>query len=177
MAVTSRTVLKQKKKNLCRGEKYHFPPQFTHSTKRDFDYCKYCNAYTEIFQKKCSCCTKSYAKHLTTTWINHILNAGVRQHKAFIREYCEMPIREPFYVKIKYKDTVYQIQIKYLALYLEEIPKEDKLRILKKKLRIFGFRFSYPELEEMDETCVSCGEKLTYNLEGQIFCKNCNGVH
>lgn len=97
--------------------------------------------------------------------------------RIFVREVFSKKPRnvQRQYVEIKYKSTVYEIQLKYLALFLESVNHEEILKIIDKKLSIKGYRITYPEEEEMDERCVSCGCKLRYNLQNQIFCPECNG--
>jgi|APSaa5957512535_1039671.scaffolds.fasta_scaffold22143_4 hypothetical protein len=160
---------------------------------------------TELKKGMCRCCGSKTIKHQKKTWLTRVLKAGLRQHHNVIRDWCMYPIgcqveeikprsftdysgkritvREVFskkpkhsqYVEIKYNETVYEIQLKYLALYLEPINEEEKLTLIGKKLSIKGYRITYPEEEEMDERCVTCNCKLKYNLSGQIFCPECNG--
>jgi len=159
----------------------------------------------ETKKEQCRCCGGKTDKKEKKTWLTRVLKAGIRQHHNIIRDWtcfpngCEVKeirprsftdmkgkrivVREIFtkapkhsqYVEIKYNETVYEIQLKYLAFYLEPIIEEDKLAIIGKKISIKGYRIIYPEEEEMDERCVTCNCKLRYNLNGQIFCPECNG--
>lgn len=44
------------------------------------------------------------------------------------------------YLEVKYRDTVYEIEVKFLALALETIKEDDKLTIIKKQVGIKGLR-------------------------------------
>lgn len=153
----------------------------------------------------CRCCGSKTIKIQKKTWLARVLKAGIRQHRNIIRDWIMFPegaLEEPIkprtvrdlngnkirvtegytkkpkhsqQVEIKFNSTVYSIEIKYLALYLETINEEEKLNIIGKKIGIKGYRITYPESEEMDEKCVTCSTKLKYNLDQQIFCPNCNG--
>ena len=163
------------------------------------------NTSGEIQKGMCRCCGSSTIKNQKKTWLTRVLKAGVRQHHNILRDWTLFPdgcnideikprsytdstgkrifVREIYskkpkytqFVEIKYNETVYEISLKYLALYLEPINEEDKLRIINKKIGIKGYRITYPEEEEMDERCVVCNCKLRYNLGGRIFCPDCNG--
>ncbi len=153
----------------------------------------------------CRCCGSQTVKNQKKTWLTRVLKAGIRQHHNVIRDWSSFPegcrideikprsftdmagkrirVREVYskkprssqYVEIKYNETVYEIQLKYLALYLEPLIESEKLAVIGKKLSIKGYRITYPTTEEMDERCVTCNCKLKYTLEGQIFCPECNG--
>ncbi len=188
--LSSKILLKSKKNNFkCRGQQFHHRIQ---SPKYELEFCSKCDAYVE-FRKVCNdcldvpnecthgpicyCCGKKTQKMFKKVWLSRILQAGWRQHHNFIRDWCIFPTRERIWVEIKYGGTVYEIQIKYLALYNEQINEDDKMRIIEPKLSYKGFRITFPEEEQMDELCYICGKKLFYDLNGKIFCKSCNGKH
>lgn len=159
----------------------------------------------EIEKGMCRCCGSNTIKNQKKTWLTRVLKAGIRQHHNILRDWSAFPdgcevteikprsyvdlsgkriyVREIFtkkqkhtqFVEIKFNSTVYEISLKYLALYLEVINEDAKLKIIGKKIGIKGYRITYPEEEQMDERCYICNCKLKYKLDGRIFCPECNG--
>jgi len=181
--------IKYSTKKKCRGPQFHHSIQ---SPKYVLEFCKKCDAYVETrptcmdcidnpiecrHGPICYCCTTPTVKHQKKIWLSRVLQAGWRQHHNFIRDWIRMPTKERIWLEIKYGTTVYEIQVKYLALYNEEIKAEDKMRIIEKKLTIKGFRITFPESEEIDEICYICGVKLRYDKNSRIYCPKCNGKH
>jgi hypothetical protein len=159
----------------------------------------------EIQKGMCRCCGSNTIKNQKKTWLTRVLKAGIRQHHNVLRDWSAFPdgcrideikprsytdlsgkrvfVREVFsrkprggqFVEIKYNSTVYEISLKYLALYLEPLIEEEKLKIINKKIGIKGYRITYPTSEEMDERCITCRCKLRYTLQNEIYCPECNG--
>lgn len=191
MHMVSELVQKSKSAPQCRGTQYH---RSIHSPKYELEFCKKCDAYVE-FRKVCQacsenpdiepakchhgftcyCCGSKTEKPLNKLWLQRVLNSGIRQHSNVIRDWCRMPTRDPVDLEIFFKGSVYGIQIKYLALFMERINEEDKMNIISKKIWRIGFNIFYPDIQEMQETCVTCGNNLVFNMNNKIFCKTCNG--
>lgn len=170
-------------KNGCR--KIHHS---IHSPHLELEYCKNCDAHVQVrAENKCSCCDRTIPKFLTHTWLSRVLKFGVKQHHNFIRDWNMWPndlihdgerflkIGDPTWLEIKYRDTVYEIPAKYLALALEPIEEKAKLDIIKSHIGIKGFRVWIPEDEEIDLKCERCGKKMMMRKD-KMFCTVCDHV-
>lgn len=90
-------------------------------------------------------------------------------------------IKEGFYrghksgmvwLEVKYRDTVYEIPAKYLALALEPINEEAKLNLIKKHVGIKGLRIWIPDSEQTDVKCQRCDSFLRMK-DDKILCPKC----
>lgn len=107
--------------------------------------------------------------------------------KIVVKEgYVKKPRRSQM-VEIKYRDTVYEIEIKYLALALETNDATDdkakirggedvKLEIINRHIGIKGLRIWIPEGEIMDTQCTVCNSFLRYDKQDNFFCPKCGKV-
>lgn len=97
--------------------------------------------------------------------------------------YVKKPRRSQL-LEIKYRDTVYEIEVKYLALALETNDASDdnagirggedaKLDIIKKHIGIKGLRIWIPDTELMDTKCSKCSSFLRYDKDDNFFCPKC----
>lgn len=182
--------LLQKEKNVikssgCRG--IHFS---IHSPHLELQYCKTCDAHVQTKQSNtCECCSKVIPTKSNGAWLNKVLKFGVRQHHNFIRDWCMFPTKEPVWLEIYYRRTVYEIPVKYLALSLETNDgsvsdkngkiivrggEDAKLKLIRKAVGIKGLRCTIPEDQEMDMKCNRCGMKLRYDKQDNIFCPDCD---
>lgn len=169
----------------CRGK--HFS---IHSPHLELQYCKVCDSYVQLKDGNvCQCCSKVIPTKSNGAWLNKVLKFGVRQHHNFIRDWCMFPTREPVWLEIYYRRTVYEIPVKYLALSLEtndgSITDKNgktlvrggeaaKLKLIRKSVGIKGLRIRIPEEEEMDMKCNRCGNRLKYDKKDNIFCPECD---
>lgn len=76
-------------------------------------------------------------------------------------------------LEIKYRDTVYEIPAKWLALALEPIEEEAKLELIKRHVSIKGLRIWIPDDEQTDVKCTRCDTFLRYKAD-KIFCPKCS---
>ena len=113
-----------------------------------------------------------------------------KTRKIMVKEGFSAPPRNSQFLEVRYRETVYQIPVKYLALALvandgdvidEKTRKvviqggeEAKLKLIKKHTGIKGFRVFYPEEEQMDLKCKRCCELLKYDKDDNIFCPSCD---
>jgi len=100
--------------------------------------------------------------------------------------YTSKPRRSQM-LEIKYRDTVYEIEVKYLALALETLDASDdiaqikggeekKLEIINQHIGIKGLRIWIPEGEIMDTTCMKCNSFLRYDKNDNFFCPKCGKI-
>lgn len=190
---TTRQIEKIRKQNGCRG--IH---NSIHSPHLKLDFCKKCNAYVQALDGNvCSCCKKQLVKLLKNTWLSRVLKFGVRQHHNFLRDWNMFPMdmlnvetrtegkkkNEVFtnghhagvtILEIKYRDTVYSIPAKYLALALEPIEEDVKLALIKNHIKIKGFRVWIPDEEKTDVKCKRCDSFLRFGNDDKIKCPKCD---
>lgn len=190
---TVQQIKKMRKQNGCRGIHHSI-----HSPTLKLEFCKKCNAYIQTIQGNvCSCCKKPLVKLLKNTWLSRVLKFGVRQHHNFLRDWNMFPMdalnveirsegkktNEVFVnghdsiktiLEIKYRETVYEIPAKYLALALEPIEEDAKLSLIKKHVKIKGFRVWIPDEEQMDVKCKRCDSFLRFGKDEKIKCPKCD---
>lgn len=77
------------------------------------------------------------------------------------------------WLEVKYRDTVYEIPAKYLALALEPINEEDKLALIKSHVGIKGLRIWIPDSEQTDVKCNRCDSFLRMKGD-KVLCPKCN---
>jgi len=113
-----------------------------------------------------------------------------KQRKIMVKEGFMKPPRNSQILEVRYRETVYSIPVKFLALALEtndgDIMDEEnkkvlveggesaKLKIIKKHVGIKGLRIYYPEEEQMDIKCKACCEFLKFDKDDNIFCPSCS---
>jgi len=97
--------------------------------------------------------------------------------------YTQKPKRSQM-LEIKYRDTVYEIEVKYLALALETNDATDdkakvrggedvKLEIINRHIGIKGLRIWIPDGEIMDTKCTICSAFLRYDKNDNFYCVKC----
>ncbi len=89
--------------------------------------------------------------------------------------YVKKPKRSQM-LEIKYRDTVYEIEVKYLALALEAGDEDAKLQIINRHIGIKGLRIWIPEGEIMDTKCDTCKSYLRYDKKDNFFCPKCGKI-
>ena len=112
-----------------------------------------------------------------------------KQRKIMVKEgFMKKPSNSQF-LEVRYRETVYSIPVKYLALALEpndasitdlhgkilvDGGEAAKLKMIKKHVGIKGLRIFYPEQEQMDIKCKACREFLKFDKDDNIFCPQCD---
>ena len=108
----------------------------------------------------------------------------VRQRKIVVTEgYVKKPKRSQM-LEIKYRDTVYEIEVKYLALALETNDATDdkrnikggedaKLGLINRHIGIKGLRIWIPDTEVTDTKCSICYSFLRYDKNDDFYCTKC----
>ena len=89
--------------------------------------------------------------------------------------YVKKPKRSQL-LEIKYRDTVYEIEVKFLALALEAGDEDAKLQIINRHIGIKGLRIWIPEGEIMDTKCGTCKSYLRYDKKDNFFCPKCGKI-
>jgi len=111
----------------------------------------------------------------------------IKKRKIVVEEVYTKPPKRSQMLEIKYRDTVYEIEVKYLALALETIDASDdkagirggeeaKLEIIKKHIGIKGLRIWIPDGEIMDTKCNRCQSFLRYDKKDNFFCPKCGRI-
>ena len=113
----------------------------------------------------------------------------IKTRRILVKEGFTKPPRNSQFLEVRYRETIYQIPVKYLALALVsndgdvvdekgkvviEGGEEAKLKIIKKHTGIKGLRVYYPEEEQMDLKCKRCCEYLKFDKDDNIFCPSCD---
>lgn len=190
---SQKQVQKLRKQNGCRNIHHSI-----HSPNLKLEYCKKCNAYIQTVEKNiCSCCMKPLEKLLKNTWLSRVLKFGIKQHQNFLRDWNMFPIdmlnietksqgKKPFEVftkghkdsmmilEIAYRNTVYTIPAKYLALALEPIDEDIKLALINEYVKIKGWRVWIPDEEKTDIKCPRCDSFLRFGNDDKLKCPKCN---
>jgi len=111
----------------------------------------------------------------------------IKKRKIVVTEvYTKRPKRSQM-VEIKYRDTVYEIEVKFLALALETNDgsndkadirggEDAKLEIINKHIGIKGLRIWIPDGEIMDTQCNRCHSFLRYDKHDNFFCPKCGKI-
>lgn len=108
---------------------------------------------------------------------------GTTKKIRVLEVYVKKPRRSQL-LEIKYRDTVYEIEVKYLAFALETNDASDdkakikggedaKLDIIKQHIGIKGLRIWIPDTEQMDTKCSRCNSFLRYDKHDNFFCPKC----
>ena len=159
----------KKAKNGCK--KIHFD---IHSPKLNIEYCSNCQARAQITNDNiCECCGVKVEKPKNFKWIRKIMKIGCEQHKYIVRKWAGFPTKEPIFLEIRNKEIVYEIEIKYLALFEYHLNPFDIMPTIQNKLRMKGMRLFFPEDEETDQICRKCGDTLKLDKNYNVFCKGC----
>ncbi len=98
----------------------------------------------------------------------------VKTRNILVKEGYKKQPKHSQYLEVRYRETVYQIEVKYLALALEPIEDDAKLALIKKHVGIKGLRIWIPAEEQMDMKCKMCCEFLKYDSDDNVFCPNCD---
>jgi hypothetical protein len=104
-------------------------------------YCAYCESYTEkiALSKKCNCCNHIMKRPKNNTYLNSVINKGLKENEKQIEDFCIFPIPEKMmkkygsqktisfkdahdiyrkadYPLITFRHVVYEIPIKWLVV-------------------------------------------------------------
>ncbi len=141
----SKTKVKLEKplKNGCR--KRHVS---IHNPNLEIHFCKNCHAnVTATEDLICNCCGKVVPKMVKNHYarLEKVLNKATREYGQLAEDWGAYPTMKPVTLQIGLGSQVYKIDIKYVALWNEALPKEDKLRVISKHNKLYGLRVWIPD--------------------------------
>lgn len=170
--VLASKLAKKDLKTQCRQR--HLNP---HSPKEK-KWCDYCNAFAGILRKKtCECCENDFQRKLKYVWVAKILNKGLIIHNQEIMDWNTFPINpkvDKRWKEIPYGSGVYEIPIKYIALYGQNRADiQGVLKLAHKYLAYKGVRITIPDDEDKFSKCPKCQEGLQLDENGYIYCPKC----
>lgn len=77
--------------------------------------------------------------------LEKVLNKALREYGQLADDWATFPTRKPVTLEIGLGVQVYKIDIKYVALWNEAIPKDDKLKVIAKFNKLYGLRVWIPD--------------------------------
>lgn len=119
-----------------------------HNPNLEIYYCENCHAnVTATEELQCNCCGKEVPKMVKNHYarLEKVLNKAQREYGQLAEDWCSFPTMKPVTLQIGLGTQVYKIDIKYVALWNEAIPKEDKLRVISKHNKLYGLRVWIPD--------------------------------
>lgn len=119
-----------------------------HNPSLEIHYCEYCQANVLATDDlKCTCCTHTVPKVTKNNYarLEKVLNKATREYGQLAIDWASYPTLKPVTLEIGLGSQVYKIDIKYVALWLEPLRKEDKLRYIAKHYKFFGLRVWIPD--------------------------------
>src|SRR5690348_3185965 len=101
----------------CRGKHVH-----DHNWNLEVSFCAFCNGKVQVtIERMCMCCGSKIKKDSDGLTVQRILNKMLTEHRELLDEYYNNPVLQkanPF-VRTHHVLWVYELRIKYLALYEE----------------------------------------------------------
>lgn len=119
-----------------------------HNPNLEVHFCNYCEANVIVSDDmKCMCCNHSVPKVSKKNYarLEKVLNKALRDYGYLAEDYGNFPCKKPVTLEIGLGSQVYHIDLKYVALWVEPINKEDKLRVIARNYRLYGLRAWIPE--------------------------------
>jgi hypothetical protein len=148
--LAKKTIVKIKikvEKNGCR--KRHIS---IHNPNLEVHYCQNCQGnVTATDNMVCNCCGKEVTKTIKNNFarLEKVLNKAQREYGQLAEDWSAFPTKKPVTLEIGLGSQVYKIDIKYVALWNEAIPKEEKLKVISKFNKLYGLRVWIPD-DDMD---------------------------
>jgi len=119
-----------------------------HNPNLEVHFCNFCQANVTVsVEMKCTCCFHNVPKVAKNNYarLEKVLNKALRDYGFLADDYASFPCRKPVTLEIGLGSQVYHIDLKYVALWIEPINKEDKLRVIAKNYRLYGLRAWIPD--------------------------------
>jgi len=119
-----------------------------HNPNLEVHFCNFCQANVSTNNDmKCMCCFHSVPKVAKNNYarLEKVLNKALRDYGYLADDYASFPCKKPVTLEIGLGSQVYHIDLKYVALWIEPINKEDKLRVIAKNYRLYGLRAWIPD--------------------------------
>lgn len=148
--VSKKATIKIKIKTLKNGcRKRHVS---IHNPNLEIYYCENCHAnVTATEELDCDCCGKKVPKMIKNNFarLEKVLNKAEREYGQLAQDWATFPTKKPVTLEIGLGSQVYKIDIKYVALWNEALPKDDKLAVISKFNKLYGLRIWIPD-NDMD---------------------------
>lgn len=119
-----------------------------HNPNLEVHFCSFCQANVSTnSEMKCMCCFRNVPKVAKNNYarLEKVLNKALRDYGHLAEDYASFPCKKPVTLEIGLGSQVYHIDLKYVALWMEPINKEDKLRVIAKNYRLYGLRAWIPD--------------------------------
>ncbi len=145
---TQQLVKRTKEQKDCR--KRHIS---IHNPNLEVFHCEYCQAnVVATTDLLCTCCGRQVPKVTKNNYarLEKVLNKATRDYGQLAIDWASCPTVKPVTLEIGLGSQVYKIDIKYVALWLEPLRKEEKLHHIAKHYKLYGFRVWIPD-NDIDE--------------------------
>jgi len=144
-ARTTQQLVKREKNPLKDCRKRHIS---IHNPNLEVHHCEYCQGNVVATNDyKCTCCGHQVPKVAKNNYarLEKVLNKAQRDYGQLAQDWASFPTRKPVTLEIGLGSQVYRIDIKYVALWNEPMPKESKLQHIAKHYRLYGLRVWIPD--------------------------------
>jgi len=144
-ARTTQQLVKREKNPLKDCRKRHIS---IHNPNLEVHHCEYCQGNVVATNDyKCTCCGHQVPKVAKNNYarLEKVLNKAQRDYGQLAQDWASFPTRKPVTLEIGLGSQVYRIDIKYVALWNEPMPKESKLQYIAKYYRLYGLRVWIPD--------------------------------
>ena len=124
-----------------------------HNPNLQVSHCEYCQAnVVATNDQMCTCCGHKVPKVTKNNYarLEKVLNKATRDYGQLAIDWASYPTEKPVTLEIGLGSQVYKIDIKYVALWLEPLIKEEKLKFIAKHYKLYGFRVWIPD-NDVDE--------------------------
>ena len=121
-----------------------------HNPNLDVHYCEYCQGNVTVsIDMNCTCCGHQVPKVEKNNHarLEKVLNKALRDYGQLAQDWASFPSQKPVPLEIGLGAQVYKIDVKYVALWDEPLPKEEKLEYISKHYQLYGFRVWIPDDE------------------------------
>lgn len=143
MRASQQLVKRTKQQKDCR--KRHIS---IHNPNLQVSHCEYCQAnVVPTNDQMCTCCGHVVPKVTKNNYarLEKVLNKATRDYGQLAIDWASYPTLKPVTLEIGLGSQVYKIDIKYVALWIEPLKKEDKLSYIAKHYKLYGFRVWIPD--------------------------------
>jgi len=119
-----------------------------HNPNLEVHHCPNCQANVVATDEfKCTCCGHDVPKVAKNNYarLEKVLNKAQREYGQLAEDWASFPTRKPVTLEIGLGSQVYKIDIKYVAFWIEALPKLVKLNYIAKHYRLYGLRVWIPD--------------------------------
>lgn len=119
-----------------------------HNPNLESHHCPNCMANVVATDEfKCTCCGEHVPKVAKNNYarLEKVLNKAQREYGQLAEDWASFPTKKPVTLEIGLGSQVYKIDIKYVAFWIEALPKLIKLSYIAKHYRLYGLRVWIPD--------------------------------